>query len=158
MTKAALLVAGVAIAPCLAGQAQAGTVTKSFQFSASGFPTGAPQQTVMGKFTFTYDDNGGRQKAIVPDAVDLVINGVAYTPKNTTVDVWSNGVLEFDTFPDNDNAPWNSLDGRSTGKDAFAVMIDRFDSQPQPGVFYYTVPGKPTFQADKFSVSEITAQ
>lgn len=46
ISGALCLTAGAAVALCFSGQAQAEPVTKSFQFSASGFPAEAPQQTI----------------------------------------------------------------------------------------------------------------
>jgi hypothetical protein len=68
----------------LAPSANATVVTRTYDFSASGFPAGSPQATVSGDFTVTYDPSVDSSSAGTPvSAIDLTIAGHTYTTSDT---------------------------------------------------------------------------
>jgi len=72
----------LAIVIALAGLpaiATAGLVTDTYDFTASGFPGGAPQDPVSGSFTLTFDPTVANYADSPIDAISLTIAGHTYT-------------------------------------------------------------------------------
>jgi hypothetical protein len=91
---------GLLFAAGAPGLGHAALVQVTYGFNGDfGTGQGAPTNPVIGSFTFTYDDRGGAttpapaQVGIVPDAVNLTIDGFSYSPANTLVDVFVSGGL-----------------------------------------------------------------
>ncbi len=78
-------------------QTEAAMVTKSYNFSAAQFaPAGALSGTIVGSFSFTYDDNIAFVNDVVPDSVSLTITATPYSTTNTRVDVQSLGGAAYE--------------------------------------------------------------
>lgn len=80
-TRSLILTALTACAPGLAC-VEAAPVTDTYDFLASGFGAGAPQDPVSGSFTLTFDPAVPLSGAAV-DAISLDIAGQQYTTANT---------------------------------------------------------------------------
>ena len=82
--------------------AEAAFISKSFEFEASGFigfsGDTPPQDHVSGSFSFTFDNGGGDQFGITPDAVKLTIAGFMYSAANTAVEVFLSPVNDLLIF------------------------------------------------------------
>lgn len=88
LSRAVLGVAALsaALSVCLPGIGDAGTVTETYSFAASGFnPPGAPVDPVTGSFTVTFDPTRNYENAPL-NAILLRIDGVTYSLTSTGFD------------------------------------------------------------------------
>jgi hypothetical protein len=145
------LIASLSGATCLLLSASAHAIPYKVDFTASGYGPGifggaaAPQNSVTGTIFFTADAIGANISAI--DAVDLTINGHAYTAEELGVSRYSDGY----TF----GAKVNGVGVTRTNSDDFYLILSSSFN-----VFAYAVASTPdtwTTRNITYTYSELVA-
>lgn len=130
-------IAVAVLAVFVSASAQAIPITRTFAFSATGFPPSAPQAVVSGSFGVTFDPTLN-QDDFAANSVNLVINGVTYTTANTAVD---------HDQPSDQLLLGGILGGNNSvgsGTDDFSLSIRNASTAPLFIQFVYSVSSNPT--------------
>lgn len=93
-------------------------VTESYVFNASGFGSSAPQDTINGNFTFTYDTST-TQNDVALDDINLSINGFNYSLGDVAFDAFTS----FSTTIFDVGGITNTNDNLSFGTDDFLLIF-----------------------------------
>ena len=142
--------AAVALAVFAIGHpAVAALVTRTYDFTASGFGAGAPQASVSGDFTVTYDPLvEGNPSGIPPSAIDLAIAGHTYTTADTIFAAGPNFVPTFNLA----GTPGGFA--LVPGANDFGLGFDGIPDGPFTNEFFgYTTVGTPN---EIFLVTDVT--